>query len=646
MRKKIRRIILIGLVLVLLTASAAAADWPQFLGEADTQGVSGGKSPTSVSTLSLRWELNTGSSWEDMPGTPITVGDYVYYYSSQYLRKVELATGREVKKAAVYGKPVNQFFVDIAYGDGKIFVPCQTNNLNGEKGGEACFLRVYDAQTLKQLYITETFSKGLMESPVMYHDGCFVTGSYGRKGVYACFTSGDEDPSRSDEVKKALWTVNCTGRYGFCFNGAAFVGDCCYFGYDSTLCVVQYQTGRLRTVDIGAGHAIRSTITYSNETGRLYVASNHSAGGASVISYALGSDGMPDPSSAKEWLSGTKGGGTQSSPVVCNGRLYIGGGGYTMGSAEVFHVIDAVSMQEIYSVPVQTKGSAGISTAYAADDGQRTVYLYLVPYAPNADGSSELWIVQDSAGQTAAKYEIADGIGVSQYCSQSVLVAADGSLLWYNDAGRLYCYEKTAAGTDTPQKPAAAEFSDTKTHWARKQIAYLAEKRLIGGTGNGVFSPDRPLTRSQFVQMLAKLSGEDYSQCRTDAFTDVQAGDWFAPAVAWAVEKGIAAGSGSRTFSPDASITRQDMAVMLQRYLQNTAAAALNPVKAPLTFSDSASIAPYAAGAVSAMQQAGILSGIASGSGYRFAPAKTATRAEAAAMIYHLCLVLQGQDNT
>ena len=59
--------------------------------------------------------------------------------------------------------------------------------------------------------------------------------------------------------------------------------------------------------------------------------------------------------------------------------LYIGGGGYTMGSAEPFHVIDAETMKEIYSVPILTKGSAGISTAYATDENGQMIYLYLVP---------------------------------------------------------------------------------------------------------------------------------------------------------------------------------------------------------------------------------------------------------------------------
>ena len=100
-----------------------------------------------------------------------------------------------------------------------------------------------------------------------------------------------------------------------------------------------------------------------------------------------------------------------------HGRLYIGGGGYTMGSAEPFHVIDADTMKEIYSVPILTKGSAGISTAYATEENGQMVYLYLVPYAPKDETVSQMWILTDSQGQTEPEYEIVEGIGCRQYLS-------------------------------------------------------------------------------------------------------------------------------------------------------------------------------------------------------------------------------------
>lgn len=612
------------LALVLLTGvvsvPAAAADWPQFLGDPAAQGISGGDGAAAGSDLALRWEKNTGNSWCDVPGTPIVVGKYVYYYSSQYLRKLELATGREVAAAAVYGAPVNQFFINIAYGEGKIFVPCQKDNLDDGLDIKGCFLRVYDAETLEQLYVTESMGSGQPQSPVMYHNGYFVTGLYGRNGVYAGFTAEDEDPARPDEIKKISWTVDPDSKYGFSFNGAAFVGDYCYFGCDNLLYVVNCESGDCRTFAIDADYYIRSTVTYSSETKRLYVAANHAANHAAVFSYELAGDGMPIASSAREWVSTVESGGTQSSPVVYKGRLYLGGGGHTMGSNEPFHVLDAVTLKEIYSVPVLSKGSAGVSVAYATEENGWQVYIYMVPFAPNAKGASEMWIISDHQGQTSAEYEIVENIGRGQYCSQSVIVASDGALVWYNDGGTIYCYENVNG-----------IFEDTKNHWARENVAFIARRKIVNGIGNNLFGPEGTITRAQFVQILANMSGEDISGCTTDAFSDVGTA-WFAPAVAWAAQKGIA-DIADTAFRPNDPITREDMALMLYRYVTTVAKKQLPAVNEAIAFTDSGTIAAGAAEAVAVMQRGGIINGIADADGFRFAPQQQATRAQAAAMI-------------
>lgn len=604
----------------LLSAPAMAADWPQFLGNLDAQGLSTGDGVTNGSDLTLRWEKNTGSTWQDVPGTPIVVDGCVYYYSSQYLRKVDLTTGKELATAPVYGAPVNQFFINIAYGEGKIFVPCQKDNLDDGLDIQGCFLRVYDAKTLKQLYVTESMGSGQMQCPVMYYDGYFVTGTYGRNAIYAGFTAEDEDPSRSDEIKSISWTANATGEYGFTFNGATFVGNYCYFGNANNLYVVNYKTGNVRTFDIGKDHYISSTITYSDETGRIYVASNHTDGHAAINAYQLDSDGMPNASTVVKWVSKTTSGGTQSTPVVYKGRLYLGGGGSTMGSNEPFHVLDALTLKEIYSVPVLTKGSAGISTAYATEENGWQVYIYVVPFAPNAQNHSEMWIITDRQGQTEAKYEIVDNIGTSQYCSQSVIVASDGSLVWYNDAGRVYCYENSSG-----------IFDDTKTHWARENVAYIARRNIVNGVGNNRFNPEGTITRAEFAQILANMSGDDFSDSSTNVFSDVGT-EWFAPAIAWAVENNVVDTKNS-TYRPNEPITREDMSVMLYRYVTNVAKSQLPAVNDKIQFTDSASIAEEAYEAVSIMQQGGIINGIKDGNGFRFAPKAQATRAEASAMI-------------
>lgn len=623
-----KKLLSLCLSLVMLLAPALASDWPQFLGEESAQGLCQADSPTTAAQLSLRWQLTTSGEgangmqgWTDVPGTPILVGDYVYYYSSQYLRKVELTTGKEVATAKIYGTSVNQFFCNIAYGDGKIFVPCQTNNLDPENVVKGCFLRVYDAETLRQLYVTEKIPGGQMQSPIMYHDGYVVTGTYGRNSVYACFSTADTDPARSDEVKTMAWSVAADTKYGFSFCGAAFRGDYCYFAGSATLYVVNYKTGESRTYDLGEGYVSHSTLAYSQETQRLYVPANNPQGGASVFSFALGQDGMPQRETALEWQSGTAGGGTQSSPVIYKGRLYLGGGGGTMGSAEPFHVIDAVTMDEIYSVPILSKGSAAVTTAYATEENGYQVYLYMIPYAPVND-SSQLWIIKDRQGQTKAEYEVVENVGKSQYCSQSVLLAEDGAMIWYNDAAALYCYENKEA----PQEV----FTDVRHHEAKEDILYLYDRGVVNGIGGTTrFAPEGTLTRSEFVQMLSKLSAAELENPQTQQFQDVAVDAWYAKAVHWASTTGLTTGVGGNRFAPLQTLTRQEVLVFAQRFVSGVMGQELPEIQEPRAFSDQDAIAPFAVSGVEQLQRWGILKA----DGSALDPTGNATRAYAAQIV-------------
>lgn len=87
------------------------------------------------------------------------------------------------------------------------------------------------------------------------------------------------------------------------------------------------------------------------------------------------------------------------------------------------------------------------------------------------------------------------------------------------------------------------------------------------------------------------------------------------------------------SFGVSDKITRQEMAAMTYRAIQ-TAGLTLNE-QALTAFSDEQDIANYAKEAVSAMQKAGIINGVGNG---KFAPQDTATRAQAAVILYQLLM--------
>ncbi len=128
---------------------------------------------------------------------------------------------------------------------------------------------------------------------------------------------------------------------------------------------------------------------------------------------------------------------------------------------------------------------------------------------------------------------------------------------------KLYAAELSGvAGSDT--------FDDVPVgHWADEAIGWAVANGITAGTGDGQFSPDRPLTRAQKVTFLYRAhlmynsAGTDSPG--SDTFGDVPVGHWADEAIGWAVANGITAGTGDGLFSPDRSLTRAQAVILLQR---------------------------------------------------------------------------------
>lgn len=176
------------------------------------------------------------------------------------------------------------------------------------------------------------------------------------------------------------------------------------------------------------------------------------------------------------------------------------------------------------------------------------------------------------------------------------------------------------------------KFGDIAASFAKDQIVYLAARTIIKGTDEGMYSPKANVTRADFTLILARAAGADLSAYQGSAFGDVGADAYYAQSVAWAAAKGIASGVSEGRFNPNATITREQMVAMIARY-----AAAMGyklPATAkPVAFADASSISAYAKQAAAAVQQAGVINGITSGSQTLFAPKQFATREETAKMI-------------
>ncbi len=183
--------------------------------------------------------------------------------------------------------------------------------------------------------------------------------------------------------------------------------------------------------------------------------------------------------------------------------------------------------------------------------------------------------------------------------------------------------------------PNGKSFSDIAGHWAESYIGFVTECEIFLGTGSGTFSPNKEMTRAMFATVIGRFYERSYGEISAPdirAFTDCNYDDYYVKYVDWAAENGIIAGYGNSLFGPDDSITREQMAAILYRFASFLGVLPYN-MDTVLYYSDANSISEYAKAAALYCQTTEIIRGRDGGI---FAPQKTVTRAEVAAVIQRL----------
>lgn len=172
------------------------------------------------------------------------------------------------------------------------------------------------------------------------------------------------------------------------------------------------------------------------------------------------------------------------------------------------------------------------------------------------------------------------------------------------------------------------DIANVKT-WAEKEIKAMVAKDIMKEKAASKFEPSTNVTRGEFIYGLVRALGLTASV--DGNFKDVAKADYYYNELAIAKKLGIAQGTGDNTYKPTDSITRQDMAALIERSLK----AAKKQVKADgnvSQYTDSNKIANYALTSMKAMVAEGILKG----DGKNIKPLNNASRAEAAVMLYRI----------
>ena len=184
----------------------------------------------------------------------------------------------------------------------------------------------------------------------------------------------------------------------------------------------------------------------------------------------------------------------------------------------------------------------------------------------------------------------------------------------------------------TEEEPASTlPFSDVASDdWFCEAVQYVFDNGMMNGVGNDSFAPDSNLTRGMIAQVLYNLEGTP--EAGSDAFTDVEAGQWYADAVNWAAANDIVSGYGDSTFGPQKDITREQMAQILYNYavFKGYDVSAQGDLSA---FGDGSETSDWALPAMKWAVGSGLLQGYAG----RLNPDGTATRAEVAQILMNFC---------
>lgn len=441
-------------------------DWASFRGNPENNAVTAAPTPITAEAAVLNWANRIGDGLTGGGvGSPIIVGGVIYTYANDTVMKVDKTTG-EVLLAKPMDHASSFSITPPAYGEGMLFV--------GLSNGA---VQAFDAETLESLWLYEDALGGQPNCPITYRDGYLYTGFWNsetRQANFVCISVTDEDTAQSKERKAASWTYAGAGFYwAGAYVSEKFLlvttddGDSGYTTGHGEILSLDPHTGRVidRQTASGVGD-LRSSVCYDAATEAYYFTSK----GGDFYRIQLNEDGTFREGSMKRLhlSNGSDNAATPpmstSTPVVYNGRAYIGVSGTSQFGAYAGHnitVIDLASWRIAYSVPTQgyPQTSGLLTTAYEEETGY--VYVYFIDnYTPG-----KLRVLRDQAGQTAADpaylttedYSSAGqersvqtayvlftpSGGQAQYAICSPIADSDGNLYFKNDSGYLMCVGST-----------------------------------------------------------------------------------------------------------------------------------------------------------------------------------------------------------
>ena len=196
-----------------------------------------------------------------------------------------------------------------------------------------------------------------------------------------------------------------------------------------------------------------------------------------------------------------------------------------------------------------------------------------------------------------------------------------------------------------PAMAASVPFKDVPTNsWYRAAVEYCYSNGLMSGNSSTEFAPSQSVNRAMMVQVLYNMGDKNITTSDVNKlpFKDVSKTAWYAKAVAWGYKKGVTSGTSATAFSPNTSITREQVATMFYNYHKMSHSNMDTSSSKVAAFSDYSKISNYAKTPMAWAVNFGLLSGVGNN---KLDPKGTATRAQLAQILMNYNKAQSGSDN-
>ena len=465
-------------------------DWPLFRKNDENNGVVDVRTPITAEDTVLVWANKLGEGYSGSAvGSPIIVGGYLYTYSGTTVMKVDKETGLILKTGTMVGG--SSFAINSAtYAEGMIFI--------GLANGR---VQAFNAETLESLWVYRDALGGQPNCPIAYADGYIYTGFWNsetKQANFACLSVTDEDTTKTNEAKLPTWTYTHNGFYwAGAYVNSDFVlvttddGADGYVTGRGSILSLNPKTGKLidslQATNVGD---LRSSVCYDEETEAYYFTSK----GGDLYQVKVNADGTFTKGSLRRLHldngadSASAPPMSTSTPVIANGRAYIGVSGTSQFGAYSGHnitVIDLTSFSIAYSVPTmgypQTSGL--LTTAYQDKDGYNYVYFF-DNFTPG-----KLRVIRDMPGMTEVDHSYTtmetyskngeehtietayvlftpDG-AQAQYAICSPVADEEGNIYFKNDSAQLMRLSSRITELEVTQQPDRTTYSKDDTFDAK-----------------------------------------------------------------------------------------------------------------------------------------------------------------------------------